>query len=122
MEVVRGHRSVSAWTGAAVAIGNFDGVHAGHRALIARARALAARDGLRAAALTFDPHPAAVLSPSGAPVRVCSLARRLELLGEAGLDAAVVEPFTRELAGLSPEAFIDEIVLGSLRARAIVVG
>jgi len=122
MDVVRGHRNVSAWAGAAVAIGNFDGVHTGHRALIARARELAAQDGLAAVALTFDPHPAAVLSPHGAPPRVCSLVRRLELLAEGGLDATVVEPFTRELAALSPEAFVDDIVLGALRARAIVVG
>src|SRR5688572_18102922 len=138
MEVVRGHRSVPAWTGAAaevgtdgaagaalgaaVAIGNFDGVHVGHRALIDRARALAAARGLRAVALTFDPHPSAVLSPHGAPPRVSSLARRLELLAAGGLDATVVEPFTRELAACPAEAFVDEILLGALGARAIVVG
>lgn len=126
MEVVRGHgsarASAAARRGTAVAIGNFDGVHAGHRALIARARAIAARDGLAAVALTFDPPPAAVLSPHGMQPRVCSLARRLELLAEAGLDAAVVEPFTRELAALSPDAFVDDILLGALGARAIVVG
>jgi riboflavin kinase / FMN adenylyltransferase len=121
MEVVHGHRSVSAWTDAALAIGNFDGVHVGHRALIQRAQEIAGARGLRAVALTFDPHPAAVLSPQP-PSRVCSLARRLELLAEAGLDAAVVEPFTRELAALAADAFVDDIVLGALRARAIVVG
>jgi riboflavin kinase/FMN adenylyltransferase len=122
MEVVRGHRSVSAWTGAAVAIGNFDGVHVGHRELLARARSLAAQGGHRAVALTFDPHPSALFSPDSAPPRVASLARRLELLAECGLDATVVEPFTRELAAYSPAAFVDEIVLGALGARAIVVG
>lgn len=122
MEVVHGHRSAAAPVGAAVAIGSFDGVHAGHRALIDRARSLAAARGLRAVALTFDPHPVAVLSPAAAPARVSSLARRLELLAAAGLDATVVEPFTRELAACPADAFIDEIVLGSLGARAIVVG
>jgi riboflavin kinase/FMN adenylyltransferase len=122
MEVVRGHRNVSAGTGAAVAIGNFDGVHVGHRALIDRARSLAAARGLRAVALTFDPHPAAVLAPQAVPPRVCSLARRLELLAAAGLDAAVVEPFTRDLASCAADAFVDDIVLGALGARAIVVG
>jgi riboflavin kinase/FMN adenylyltransferase len=122
MEVVRGHRHMSASTGAAVAIGNFDGVHVGHRALIDRTRALAEARGLRAVALTFDPHPAAVVSPAAAPPRVSSLARRLELLAAAGLDAAVVEPFTRDLAACSADAFLDEIVLGALGARAIVVG
>ncbi len=122
MEVVRGHRDMSARSGTAVAIGNFDGVHVGHRALIDRARALAAPRGLRAVALTFDPHPSAVLSPQGAPPRVCSLARRLELLAAAGLDATVVEPFTRELAAYPADAFVDQIVLGALGAHAIVVG
>jgi len=122
MEVVRGHRSVSAWTDAAVAIGNFDGVHVGHRAVIDRARSLAAARGLRAVALTFDPHPAVVLAPHAAPPRVCSLARRLELLAAAGLDAVVVEPFTRDLAACPADAFVDDIVLGALRARAIAVG
>ena len=122
MEVVRGHRNVSAGTGAAVAIGNFDGVHVGHRALIERTRSLAAARGLRAVALTFDPHPAAVLAPQALPPRVCSLARRLELLAAAGLDATVVEPFTRELASCAADAFVDDIVLGALGARAIVVG
>jgi riboflavin kinase/FMN adenylyltransferase len=122
MEVVYGHRNVSAWAGAAVAIGNFDGVHVGHRALLDRARAHAAARGLRAVALTFDPHPAEVLAPHAAPPRVASLARRLELLAAAGMDAAVVEPFTRELAACAADAFVDDVVLGSLGARAIVVG
>ncbi len=104
-----------------MAIGNFDGVHAGHRALIAKARELAAKHGARAVALTFDPHPSAVVG-SGAPRAISSLERRIELLGEAGLDAVVVEPFTRELAGLAPEAFIDQILVGSLHARAVIVG
>lgn len=125
MEVVHGHRNVSARlgaAGAAVAIGNFDGVHVGHRALIERARALAAARGLRAVALTFEPHPAVVLAPHAAPSRVSSLARRLELLAAAGLDAAVVEPFTPELAAYTADAFVDVVVLGALGARAIVVG
>ncbi|MDB4958582.1 MAG: riboflavin biosynthesis protein RibF [Myxococcales bacterium] len=118
MEVVRGHRNAPAWAATAVAIGNFDGVHVGHRALIAKAREL----GTPAVALTFDPHPSAVLSPHGAPPMLTSLARRLELLQAAGADAVVIEPFTRELACLAPQAFIDDIVLGALHARAIVVG
>ena len=72
--------------------------------------------------LTFDPHPSAVLSPHGAPVMLTSLARRLELLAAAGLDAVVVEPFTRDLACHTPNAFIDAIVLRGLSARAIIVG
>ncbi|HEY1558009.1 MAG TPA: bifunctional riboflavin kinase/FAD synthetase [Kofleriaceae bacterium] len=124
MLVIRGHQHVPAWPAAAVAIGNFDGVHVGHRALIRRARELAAACGpdTRTVALTFDPHPAAVLAPAAAPVQLASLARRCELLGDAGAEVVVVEPFTRELAALAPDAFVDAIVLGSLRAREIVVG
>lgn len=122
MDVVRGHLHAPPWAGAAIAIGNFDGVHVGHRALIARARELAAANDARAVVLTFDPHPSAVLAPVTSPPLLTSLERRLELLAEAGVDGVVVEPFTRELAGLAPHAFIDDIVLGALRARAVVVG
>ena len=106
----------------AVAIGNFDGVHVGHRALIDRARGFAPQLGTKTVALTFTPHPSAVLAPEHAPPMVASLDRRLELLAAAGVDAVVVEPFTRELAALSAEAFIDDVVIRALHARAIVVG
>jgi riboflavin kinase/FMN adenylyltransferase len=121
VDVIRGHQHAPAWPGAAVAIGNFDGVHVGHRALIARARELAATRGAAAVALTFDPHPSAVVG-AGAPPRLASLDRRIELLAEAGLDAVVVEPFTRELASRTADDFVDNILLRGLRARAIVVG
>ena len=121
MHVIRGHQHAPAWRGAAVAIGNFDGVHLGHRALVARARELAAAHDALAVVLTFDPHPSSVVGGRG-PARIASLARRIELLGEAGADAVVVEPFTRELAGQAPAAFIDDLVISALRARAIVVG
>jgi riboflavin kinase/FMN adenylyltransferase len=82
----------------------------------------AKRHGLRTVVLTFDPHPSALLSPHGAPPPVCSLERRIELLAAAGADTVVVEPFTRELAGLAADAFVDDIVIRALSARAIVVG
>ncbi|MGE5180701.1 MAG: bifunctional riboflavin kinase/FAD synthetase [Acidobacteriota bacterium] len=118
MQVIRGHQHAPAWTAAAVAIGNFDGVHAGHRALIRRAREL----GSPAVVLTFDPHPTALVAPDRVAEQLTSMARRIELLGEAGADAVVVEPFTRELASLTPDEFVDSVVLGGLHARAIVVG
>lgn len=122
MQVVYGHHNVPAWQGAAIAIGNFDGVHVGHRALIARARQLAAANDALTVALTFDPHPSALLAPSRAPRMLASIDRRIELLAEAGVDAVVVEPFTHELAGIAPSAFIDDVVILALRARAIIVG
>jgi riboflavin kinase/FMN adenylyltransferase len=122
MEVVRGHQNAPAWQhGAALAIGNFDGVHVGHRALIARARELAAAHGSRTVALTFDPHPSMLFSGKCPPI-LASLSRRIELLGEAGADTVVVEPFTRDLAAKAPHAFVDDILIHALSARAIVVG
>jgi riboflavin kinase / FMN adenylyltransferase len=122
MQVVYGHRNAPAWDGAAIAIGNFDGVHVGHRALIARAREIATANDALTVVLTFDPHPSALLAPAQAPRMLTSIERRIELLAEAGVDAVVVEPFTRELAAVAAHAFIDDIVVGALRARAIIVG
>lgn len=122
MQVVHGHRNAPAWSGAAIAIGNFDGVHVGHQALIARAKQLAAANDALTVVLTFDPHPSALLAPARAPRMLTSIERRIELLAEAGVDAVVVEPFTHELAGIAPNAFVDDIVIFALRARAIVVG
>jgi riboflavin kinase / FMN adenylyltransferase len=121
VEVIRGHERAPAWpTGAVIAIGNFDGVHIGHRALIAKARALAQAQGARTVALTFDPHPSALFGKP--PAQISSLARRVELLADAGADAVVVEAFTRELAARTPHAFVEQILLQSLNARAVVVG
>ncbi len=116
MQIVRGHRNAPAWGGAAVAIGNFDGVHLGHRALIVRARVLASANSALAVALTFDPHPSCVVG-RGCPPMLSSLERRLEALEAAGLDAVVVEPFTMSLANLAPHAFVDDVLMFGLRAR-----
>jgi riboflavin kinase/FMN adenylyltransferase len=86
-------------------IGNFDGVHAGHRALLGRARERAASSGDRVVAITFDPHPAAVLRPDRAPETLTSLTRRTELLLQEGADDVVVLEFTPDLASRSPEDF-----------------
>lgn len=87
-------------------VGNFDGVHRGHQALIDRARAALPGDaGDRVIVVTFDPHPAAVLRPEAAPRMLSSLPRRLELLAEHGADEVVVVPFTRDFASNEPEAF-----------------
>jgi riboflavin kinase/FMN adenylyltransferase len=103
-----------------IAPGNHDGVHLGHQALIGRAREHAREQGLRAVALTFDPHPVAVLTPERAPAPLTTLERRRELLLRAGADEVLVLPFTRELAALPPEAFLD--ALRDRGARALVVG
>jgi len=105
-----------------VAIGNFDGVHRGHRSvlvqLIDEARARAAR----AVAITFDPHPLALLHPERAPELITGTGTRLDLLAATGLDAALVLPFTRELAAWTPREFVEDVLVAGLGTVAVVVG
>ncbi len=103
-------------------IGNFDGVHLGHRAVVRRARAVADRDGLRVVAATFDPHPMAVLRPEHAPLTLTDVEHRAVLLGEAGVDDVFVIPFSREIAAWTPQEFIDRVVVEGLHAAHVIVG
>ena len=106
---------------AAIAVGNFDGVHRGHQALIATARSLVGPEG-DVIAYTFDPHPARLFAPRLAPPLLLSLDRRAELLGEAGADIVVVEPFTRDFAAIQAESFVKHVLANDLEARHVVVG
>jgi riboflavin kinase/FMN adenylyltransferase len=108
--------------GGAVAIGNFDGVHLGHRALLRRAIERAHAGGRRAAALTFEPHPVQVLRPTLAPPLLTSLGRKLELLASCGLDAAVVQPFDLGYAGTPAVQFVERDLRDGLSVRHVVVG
>lgn len=108
--------------GVAVAIGNFDGVHAGHRAVLERLRSLAARLGVASAAYTFEPAPTAVLAPQRHQPRILLVEDRVMLLGEAGAERVCVEPFTREYAAGPAEWFAREVLERRLGARAVVVG
>jgi riboflavin kinase/FMN adenylyltransferase len=105
-----------------VVIGNFDGVHLGHRHVIGRARQIADAEGLSVVAVTFDPHPMAVLRPDHAPVTLGDLETRCRLLAEAGADDVFVVRFSRDVASWTPEEFIDRILVSALRARHVVVG
>jgi riboflavin kinase/FMN adenylyltransferase len=100
--------------GGALAIGNLDGVHLGHRALLARARALAGARGTRSGVLTFEPHPVRVLRPRLAPPLLTTLPRKLELLAEAGVEVAVVQPFDLAWAATPAATFVqrDLVALG----------
>jgi riboflavin kinase / FMN adenylyltransferase len=123
MQIVRGLESVPPESRpSAVALGIFDGVHLGHRAILGTALTRARADGLEAVACTFDPHPMEVLQPDRAPRPITTLEERLALIGETGIDAVVVLAFTRDLAAVEPEAFVKEVLLERLRAREIVVG
>lgn len=101
-----------------VTIGNFDGVHLGHQALLARARAM----GSPVVAVSFDPHPARVFAPDRAPRLLCTLARRVQLLKAHGADEVRLLAFDRAMAGWSPEEFIARVIVAELRASAVVVG
>jgi riboflavin kinase/FMN adenylyltransferase len=106
-----------------VTIGNFDGVHLGHQHVVRRAREVAADlDVARVVAVTFDPHPIAVLRPEHAPPTLTTIEARIELLQAAGVDDVLVVPFSREMAAWPPEQFVEEILVERLRARAVVVG
>lgn len=106
-----------------VTIGNFDGVHLGHQHVLQQARATADELGVATVVVvTFDPHPIAVLRPEHAPPTLTNIVTRLRLLEAAGVDAVLVVPFDRDIAAWTPEEFIDRVLVGSLRARAVVVG
>lgn len=111
-----------------VTMGNFDGVHKGHRAVLAtvmeRARNYGSEgsDGAHGVAVTFDPHPVAVLHPERAPQIITSSEQRLDLLAATGLDAVLVMEFTHKLALWTPEHFVVEVFVKALGARVVVVG
>jgi len=105
----------------AVAIGNFDGVHRGHQAVLAEALASAQASGLTLAVLTFDPHPAVVLGRKPPPL-LTTLDRKAELLRRASVAEVLVRAFDAEFAAYTPERFVTEVLVQGLRARAVIVG
>jgi riboflavin kinase / FMN adenylyltransferase len=105
-----------------VVIGNFDGVHLGHQHVIREARAAAEADGLPVVAVTFDPHPMAVLRPEHAPTALTDLETRARLLAEAGVDDVLAIPFDRDIAAWSPHEFAERVLRVGLHAAVVVVG
>jgi riboflavin kinase/FMN adenylyltransferase len=110
------------WPSPAVTVGNFDGVHRGHQALVSAAVARARETSGLSVVLTFDPHPARVLGPGRAPAALTTLPQKEELLALLGVDRLAVLPFDAGVARLSPEAFAREVLQGTLGARHVVVG
>jgi len=108
--------------GSVLAIGNFDGIHLGHQAILQEATNRAAKSGAVATALTFEPAPLKVLRPEAAPKRLSTNEQRLEWFRAVGVEAAVVMPFTLELSKLSPQEFVEKILVNELQVRALLVG
>jgi riboflavin kinase/FMN adenylyltransferase len=107
--------------GTVVVTGNFDGVHRGHQALFARAKSEADARHLVPVALTFDPHPRAVLG-TGAPLLLTSTPRRVALIARLGVAHVFVRRFDRELAAWSPERFVTDLLVNDLSARVVIAG
>jgi riboflavin kinase / FMN adenylyltransferase len=121
MQVFRGIPRPSERAPCALTIGNFDGVHRGHQALLARLVAAARARGIAAAVMTFEPHPRELFTPDRAPTRISGLRDKFEALAAQGIDRVIVQHFNRSFAALSAETFIDLLVLGC-RARWLLVG
>jgi riboflavin kinase/FMN adenylyltransferase len=127
MKVFRGLHHPGIEAACALTIGNFDGVHRGHQAMLALLRAEAAQRGVPSCALTFEPHPrdyfaGATHNADLAPARIATVRDKLTDLQRCGIDQVVVLPFDAKLAGLSPQAFIDEVLVQGLGARYVLVG
>ncbi|MEX2642111.1 MAG: bifunctional riboflavin kinase/FAD synthetase [Acetobacterales bacterium] len=109
-------------TGAVVALGNFDGVHRGHQAVIAEGRRMAKAEGRQLGVMAFEPHPRNVFRPDDPPFRLTSLTAKARLLGGLGVNVLYVLPFDRELAKTPALVFIDEFLVGRLHAAHVVCG
>ncbi|MCB9637742.1 MAG: bifunctional riboflavin kinase/FAD synthetase [Myxococcales bacterium] len=105
-----------------VAIGNFDGVHRGHQVILQRLVERARELDCRALVYTFRPHPMHVLFPERAPLLLTTYDQKVELLGSWGVDAVVMEPFSREYASFLPETFVQEVLVDALQTREVWVG
>src|SRR5437867_2583604 len=105
-----------------LSIGNFDGLHLGHRAILERVVQRAHELGLRPTAMTFDPHPSRVLAPDKAPKLIGALEQRLRLIEQTGIELTFVAAFDQAFARLSPEAFIQRYIVEGFHTRTICVG
>jgi riboflavin kinase/FMN adenylyltransferase len=117
-----GKLSPVGWPSPAVTVGNFDGVHRGHQALVSAAVARASETGGASVVLTFDPHPARVLQPGRAPAALNTPSQKGELLEGLGVDRLAILPFDASVAALSPEAFARLVLQETLGAHEVLVG
>ena len=112
----------SHWVQPVLALGNFDGVHRGHRKILERVRRVASERGAMAVVMTFDPHPPRVVRPDKAPPLLMTMAQKLEAIAAAGLLGAAIVRFTPELSRWDPEAFVQRVLVDWLRVAEVWVG
>lgn len=124
MDILRGSEQIPAGlTCSAVTIGNFDGVHLGHRFIFENLVATARREGCKAVAITFDPHPKRVLHPERRPFYLLTtVAEKAALIAALGVDVLILIPFTREYAQTTAEAFVRDVLWNRLRVRRVLIG
>jgi riboflavin kinase/FMN adenylyltransferase len=127
MKVFRGLPNAAARAPCALTIGNFDGVHLGHQALLARVRAAATGLGLEAAVMTFEPHPREFFAHkagdlSKAPPRIANLRDKLQSLSDNGIDRVIVEHFSAPFAALTPQEFTEKVLVEGLHVKWLMVG
>src|SRR2546429_3913071 len=106
----------------ALTIGNFDGVHAGHRRILRRVGEIARKNGWKPSVLTFDPHPTKVVAPARSPRLMTTPEQRCRLMEQEGIEQVLILPFTHEVSQLSPEQFVREVLVDALGAKAVLVG
>ena len=127
MRVFRGLPNAESRAPCALTIGNFDGVHLGHQALLAQVHTAARTRGIEAAVMTFEPHPreffaALAGDPSRAPTRIANLRDKLQSLANAGIDRVIVEHFNAHFAALTPREFIENVLVQGLHVKWLMVG
>ncbi len=122
MKIFRGIARSSDRAPVALAIGNFDGVHRGHQALLAQVVAAARRQSLAPAVMTFEPHPRELFTPDSAPARVANLRDKIDALAAAGIERVFIQHFNRRFSRLSPEQFIDEVLVAGVNTKWLLVG
>src|SRR3954471_19109346 len=110
------------WTQPVLALGNFDGVHRGHRKILDRVRRVGTEHGATSVVMTFDPHPPRIVRPDKAPPLLMTKGQKLEALAEAGLQGAAIVRFTAELSEWDPETFVRLVLVDWLRVAEVWVG
>ena len=116
------YQEINAYKGCALTIGNFDGLHLGHQAIIRQVKALAAQEGLASAVMSFSPHPRAFFEPQKNFQKLLSNEEKEEILAHLGIDYYFDLPFNKDLANYTAEDFVEKLLVGWIQAKHIVVG